>query len=86
MKLLILYRFKKGDWVTADNPFNIVAIVQREPSAIQSWLDKTMGKRTLYSYCITAVDRGHDESLLSPAITVTTRGKKAPLKIVTKPR
>ncbi len=82
----VLYRFKKGDLITADNPVNIVAIVQREPSAIQSWLDKTTGKRTLYTYCITAVDRGHNESTFSPAITVKTRGKKAPIKIVTKPR
>jgi uncharacterized lipoprotein YddW (UPF0748 family) len=78
----VIYRFKKGNLLSADNPANIAAIVQREPSAVQSWLDKTADKRSLYTYCITAVDRGHNESVLSRPITLKTRGKKGTVKVI----
>ena len=78
----VIYRYKKGNLISADNPANIAAIVQRAPTAIQSWLDKTTSKRTSYTYRITAVDRGHNESQLSEAITIKTRGKKGTVKVV----
>jgi uncharacterized lipoprotein YddW (UPF0748 family) len=81
----VIYRFKKGNLISADNPANIAAIVQREPSAVQSWLDKTADKRSIYLYGITAVDRGHNESPLSPAITLKTRGKKGTVKVISPP-
>ncbi len=78
----VIYRFKKENLVTSDNAENIVAIVQREPSAEQSWLDKTIERRTLYAYRITAVDRGHNESPLSQSIAVKAKGKNGMVKVL----
>lgn len=78
----VVYRFKKGELESPANPIHIVAIVQREPFARQSWLDKTADKRTRYVYRITAVDRGHNESVLSQAMPIKTRGKKGPVKVL----
>jgi hypothetical protein len=81
----VIYRFEKGNLISADNAANIVAIVQREPSKVQSWFDRTADRRTIYSYAISAVDRGHNESALSGTITLKTRGKKGNVKIVSPP-
>ena len=78
----VIYRFKKQDIVSTDNPTNIVAIVQREPSAAQSWIDKNIEKRTVYTYHVTAVDRGHNESPMGQPITVKTRGKRGAVRIL----
>jgi len=78
----VVYRFKEGELENSENPASIVAIVQREPTARQSWIDKTTEKRTRYSYRITAVDRGHNESPLSQSMLLRTRGKKQDLKIL----
>jgi uncharacterized lipoprotein YddW (UPF0748 family) len=82
----VIYKFKKGNLMSADNPENIAAIVQRGPTSVQSWLDKKTEKRSVYSYSITAVDRGHNESSLSQAITLKTKGKKGQVKIVASAR
>jgi hypothetical protein len=78
----VIYRFEKGNLVSSDNPANIVAIVAREPLAIQSWTDKKTRKRTAYAYRISAVDHGHNESGLSSLISIKTRGKRGAVKIV----
>lgn len=78
----VVYRFVKGNLISDSNPANIVAVVQREPSAIQSWIDKTTNKRTVYSYAISAVDRGHNESTLSRILILKTKGKKRKVKVV----
>lgn len=78
----VIYRFKKGEVESSENPIHIVAIVQREPSAVQSWRDTTTDKRTLYSYRVTAVDRGHNESVLSEAMSIKTRGNKGNVRVL----
>lgn len=78
----VVYRFKQETPPSTDNPANIAAIIPRRPSAEQHWLDTTVAKRTSYSYGITAVDRTHNESTLSPVVTVRTRGRKGSVRIV----
>jgi hypothetical protein len=77
-----VYRFERGNLISANNPANIVAIVPRQSSAIQSWEDRTAAKRTMYSYGITAVDRTHNESPLSEVMAIRTRGKKGAIRII----
>lgn len=78
----VIYRFSKGNLVSSDNPSNIAAIVPREAYATQSWVDLTVEKRGVYRYALTAVDRGHNESMLSNVITIRARGRKAEIKVV----
>jgi uncharacterized lipoprotein YddW (UPF0748 family) len=78
----VVYRFERGNLISANNPANIVAIVPRQSSAIQSWEDRTAAKRTMYSYGITAVDRTHNESPLSEVMAIRTRGKKGAIRII----
>jgi len=78
----VIYRFEKGNPIFTDNPANIIDIVQRKPSSIQSWVDKSVSKRKIYTYAITAVDRTHNESLLSDVVTIKTRGKNAVVKVI----
>nr|PZN57495.1 MAG: hypothetical protein DIU61_02025 [Bacteroidota bacterium] len=77
----VVYRFQQGTQISADNPANITAIVPRQPSALQSWRDATVSKRTSYIYGITAVDRTHNESELSPTVSVRTRGRKGSVRV-----
>jgi uncharacterized lipoprotein YddW (UPF0748 family) len=81
----VVYRFRKGNARSADNPAHIAAVVQRAPLSVQSWVDKTTDKRSMYTYCVSAVDRAHNESLLSQAIMLKTRGKKGEVKVVSQP-
>ncbi len=78
----VVYRFPEGASISDEDPANIVAIVQRTPSAVQSWIDHATDKRKRYRYCISAVDRGHNESALSQPVMLRTRGKKGSVKIV----
>jgi uncharacterized lipoprotein YddW (UPF0748 family) len=78
----VVYRYKKGNLVSFDNPANIIAVIPREPMEVQSWVDKTTDKRTTYSYCITSVDRGHNESELSSSVAIRTKGKRGAIKII----
>jgi hypothetical protein len=78
----VIYRFSQGESVSSDNPAHIVAIVQRTPSAIQLWDDKTTARRKQYTYGISAVDRGHNESQLSREITIRTKGKRGKIKVL----
>lgn len=82
----VIYRFKKGKSMSADDAANMAAVVQRAPSTVQTWLDKTTAKRSVYTYRITAVDRGHNESLPSQAVTIKTKGKKGTIKVITRLR
>lgn len=78
----VIYKFEKGNLVSANNPTNICAIVQREPASEQFWVDKTTRPRKQYTYCISAVDRGHNESALSKPLLLKTRGKRRSVKVV----
>lgn len=78
----VVYRFKKGNIISGDNPENIVAIIPRAPSVVQTWTDQKTAKRTEYSYSVSAVDRGHNESDLSAEVKIKTRGKKRVIKTV----
>jgi uncharacterized lipoprotein YddW (UPF0748 family) len=78
----VIYRFKKGNLISADNPENIAAIITRDPSGNQLWIDRNTATRTQYTYRVTAVDRGHNESDLSNEIVVRTRGKRASVKVI----
>lgn len=82
----VIYRYKPGERPSADNPAIITAIVQRLPSSTQSWRDEAVKRRAGYSYRITSVDRGHNESRFSEEITVRTRGKKRVVKGVSSSR
>jgi uncharacterized lipoprotein YddW (UPF0748 family) len=82
----VVYRFEKGNLVSTDNPANIVAIVPRAPHKVQSWTDKETYKRTTYSYGISAVDRGHNESGLSAEISIKTRGRRGAIKVISDTR
>jgi uncharacterized lipoprotein YddW (UPF0748 family) len=78
----VIYRSEKGNPVSVDNPANIISIVQRQPSSTQSWMDKTVSKRTIYTYTITAVDRTHNESQPTDIVTIKTKGKNAAVKLI----
>lgn len=80
----VVYRFQKGNLISADNPANIAAIVQRKPASKQFWIDDQTDKRKNYSYSISSVDRGHNESVISDPVTIRTRGKNRPIKIIKK--
>lgn len=77
----VIYRFQQGTLISAEDPANIAAIIPRQPSATQHWRDTTVSKRTSYTYGITAVDRTHNESVLSPTVAVRTRGRKGSIRI-----
>ncbi len=81
----VIYRFEKGNLISPDNPSNIAAIVQRAPFATQSWSDKTARKRRRYTYCISGVDRGHNESALSLPLSLKTRGRNGKVRIISTP-
>jgi hypothetical protein len=72
----VVYRFDKDEPLDIDNPSRIMAIVQRKPYAIQSWVDKQTRKRTGYTYAVTAADRLHNESAVGKPVTIKTRGKR----------
>jgi uncharacterized lipoprotein YddW (UPF0748 family) len=74
----VIYRCKDG--TPANNPSDIVAIIPRLPSVLQSWTDKNAAKRTKYTYKVTAANRLHDESQSSNSYTIKTRGKKGSIK------
>jgi uncharacterized lipoprotein YddW (UPF0748 family) len=78
----VIYRFQQGAPISADNPANIAGIVPRQPSGIQSWRDTTVAKRTSYTYAVTAVDRTHNESELSPTVYVRTRGRRGSVRVI----
>lgn len=78
----VIYRFKKDEALTVEDPVNIMAIVPREPYAVQSWVDKRTDKRTQYTYIITAVSRLHHESEVGKPVTLKTRGKRGLVKIL----
>lgn len=78
----VIYRFEKGNLISTENPANIIAIVPRQPNAVQRWSDRTTRKRTTYTYGVTAVDRNHNESPLGEPVMVRTRGKRAPVREV----
>jgi len=82
----VVYRFEHGNLISVDSPSNIVTIVQRRPSANQTWVDKTALKRKKYSYGITAVDRTHNESDLSAVTAIRTRGKSGAIRIISPSR
>ena len=77
----VVYRFDKGNLVSADNPSNIVGVVARGSYGAESWRGTTAATRTTYTYAITAVDRSHNESTLSNPITIKIRGKSRAIKI-----
>lgn len=76
----VIYRFESGQLHAVNNPGNIVAVVPRQPGAIQSWCDETVGRRSTYVYGVTAVDRNHNESALSELLVVRTRGKRGEIR------
>jgi uncharacterized lipoprotein YddW (UPF0748 family) len=77
----VIYRFEAGEAVNIENSRHILAIVQRQPQREQQWTDQTVGKRTRYTYHVTAVDRLHNESIPSVGITARTRGKNGSIRI-----
>lgn len=77
----VIYRFGTGDSVSTEQPQNRIAVVQRKPYAVQTWLDKKTEKRTRYTYGVTAVDRGHNESPMSKPIAIKTKGKRRVVKM-----
>lgn len=77
----VIYRWEGDETVDIDHPQHILAIVQRQPTSIQSWTDHSVKKRTRYTYGLTALDRLHNESSPSPGIHVRTRGKNGSIRI-----
>lgn len=77
----VIYRWEGDETVDIDHPQHILAIVQRQPTSIQSWTDHSVEKRTRYTYGLTALDRLHNESSSSPGIHVRTRGKNGSIRI-----
>lgn len=77
----VVYRFRKGNPIARDDAASIAAIIPRRPSGVQYWQDTTVAKRTSYIYGVTAVDRTHNESDLSQAVTVRTRGRKGAVRV-----
>jgi uncharacterized lipoprotein YddW (UPF0748 family) len=76
----VVYRFNKSDSIHLEDPSKIQSVVARKPEGIQSWVDLQTKKRTQYTYVVTAVDRVHNESEASEAVTIRTRGKLGPVK------
>ncbi|AGA78278.1 glycoside hydrolase family 10 protein [Echinicola vietnamensis] len=72
----VIYRSEDLNNLDINNPQQIVAKVPCSAYGQQSWKDEDIQKRTTYHYCLTAVDRLHNESNASTTISVTTRGKR----------
>ncbi|MBD8487921.1 family 10 glycosylhydrolase [Echinicola sp. CAU 1574] len=76
----VIYRFEEDEKVDTSNPNKIYRTVQKGPYALQEWKDNLVNKRSNYTYCITAVDRLHNESEPSRPIKIVTKGKRKVIK------
>jgi uncharacterized lipoprotein YddW (UPF0748 family) len=64
----VIYRFINGQ-VDFTNAKNIIGIVGHDTKELQ-WVDKTVVPDISYTYAVTVVDSGHNESPSSDAITI----------------
>ncbi|WP_226336127.1 glycoside hydrolase family 10 protein [Echinicola marina] len=76
----VIYRFEEGEVIDISKPNHIVGIVQKDAYPLQSWQDNEIKKRSKYTYCITTVDRLHNESKASLPLEIITKGKRRTIK------
>lgn len=65
----VIYRFAGDEAGSLDDPRNIVDTVRKQAGAVQSYIDSGAAPDAVYTYVITAVDRLHNESAASNAVT-----------------
>jgi len=76
----VIYRSEGEKAVDYNNPEQIIDKVPFSAEINQTWVDENIDKRTHYQYCITAVDRLHNESKPSPILEIKTKGKRKTIK------
>ncbi len=59
----VVYRFEENEQINLENPAKILQIVRNE--GILSCTDKTLNQEKSYVYVVTALDRLHNESIMS---------------------
>lgn len=66
----VIYRFEGSQAGSTDNPAHISAIVRKQSGDVQHYSDIKAVEGHLYTYAVTAVDRVHNESAASNAVTL----------------
>ena len=64
----VLYKFEEGQVVNVNDPTKILSIVQQMPDPV--FIDRSYIKGRNYIYIVTALDRMHNESMISDPLRV----------------
>lgn len=68
-----VYRFSQGEPVNLADPAKILVVQRATTATTQTFLDTRAPTGTAYTYVVTALDRLHNESAASNALTVPTK-------------
>ncbi|MBV9790208.1 MAG: family 10 glycosylhydrolase, partial [Chloroflexi bacterium] len=68
-----VYRFGQGEPINLADPVKIVVVQRATTATTQSYLDTRAATGTAYTYVVTALDRLHNESAASNAVSVPAR-------------
>jgi uncharacterized lipoprotein YddW (UPF0748 family) len=74
----VVYRFKKGMEVDANNTSGLITTIRNNGSATQSYVDKEVTNSNDYTYAVSAVDRLHNESELAAVSTTEPKPEPKP--------
>jgi fibronectin type 3 domain-containing protein len=66
----VVYRFLGGSRGSLAEPRNILATVRNQTGNSQVFIDRTAWTGCAYTYVVTAVDRLHNESPASNAVSI----------------
>ena len=73
-----IYRFDGGNAGSIDDPANLLGTFRRTGNGTQHFSDDTVIKHQTYTYVVTAIDRLHNESAETAALTVKAGGTGTP--------